>query len=172
MPSGFRWSGQSKAVPQEKLASVFLDSPNRFSANALLRPVTGDVVFPTVMHVMGPGEIAYMAQSRALYVDRMPMHSWLRAPALTVGKPHARLLEENTLAWKKVVFVRLYHRRTCENTYSQHTAYNRQLRQIDGVLRQSSEFRSYPVFDSCIVGTYQTHGLISKSSNGDQRTPT
>jgi bacillithiol synthase len=63
----YTWHGQSSPVGVDEMLSQIDTAPGSFSANALLRPVTGDAVFPTVLHVMGPGEIAYMAQSRALY---------------------------------------------------------------------------------------------------------
>jgi bacillithiol synthase len=56
-----------RVVSRDELGRIFAERPGEFSANALLRPVTGDVVFPTLAHVMGPGETAYMAQSRGLY---------------------------------------------------------------------------------------------------------
>jgi uncharacterized protein YllA (UPF0747 family) len=42
-------------------------NPESLSPNALLRPVVQDYLLPTVATVMGPAEIAYMAQSEVLY---------------------------------------------------------------------------------------------------------
>ena len=71
---GFFWreGATVHTIPEfEKIASV---SPERVSPNAAFRPVSGDSVFPTLVHVMGPGEIAYMAQVRALYdMSGVPM---------------------------------------------------------------------------------------------------
>jgi uncharacterized protein YllA (UPF0747 family) len=49
------------------MEGILSASPERFSPNALLRPVVADSLFPTIVHVMGPAEIAYMAQARGLY---------------------------------------------------------------------------------------------------------
>ena len=69
--SGFSWGGDAGGPPEfaraDDLLRMFENAPDRFSANAILRPVSGDVVFPTLMHVMGPSEIAYMAQARGVY---------------------------------------------------------------------------------------------------------
>ena len=46
------------------------------SANAVLRPVIQDYILPTVASVMGPAEVAYMAQAQVLYRElrgRMPV---------------------------------------------------------------------------------------------------
>ncbi len=64
---GFFWreGATVHTIPEfEKIASA---SPERISPNAAFRPVSGDSLFPTLVHVMGPGEIAYMAQVRGLY---------------------------------------------------------------------------------------------------------
>src|SRR6185503_11736265 len=46
------------------------------SPNALLRPVIQDSMLPTVSYIGGPAEVAYLAQSEAIYrvlLKRMPV---------------------------------------------------------------------------------------------------
>ena len=52
--------------PSTHLASV-REVPERYSADAALRPLLADTLFPVVASVLGPGEIAYHAMLRPLY---------------------------------------------------------------------------------------------------------
>jgi len=52
--------------PQEHLASA-LESPERYSTDAALRPLFADAMLPVLASVVGPGEIAYQAMLRPLY---------------------------------------------------------------------------------------------------------
>lgn len=58
--NGERWS-------PEQLRDVIEKQPDRFSGNALLRPIVQDSLLPTATYVGGPAEIAYFAQSQVLY---------------------------------------------------------------------------------------------------------
>ncbi|UCC72717.1 MAG: bacillithiol biosynthesis cysteine-adding enzyme BshC [Gemmatimonadota bacterium] len=51
----------------EDLRSILHSTPERLSPGALLRPVAEARAFPVVAHVVGPGEIAYLAQSQVLF---------------------------------------------------------------------------------------------------------
>lgn len=56
-------------------ASATVDDPAQWSPNALLRPVMQDWLLPTAVYVGGAAEVAYFAQSEALYarlLGRMP----------------------------------------------------------------------------------------------------
>jgi bacillithiol synthase len=50
-----------------ELKTVLQDSPERFSPNALLRPVMSEFLFPTAAFVGGAGELNYFAQTRRIY---------------------------------------------------------------------------------------------------------
>ena len=52
--------------PSAHLVSV-LATPERYSADAALRPLLADTLFPVVASVLGPGEIAYHAALKPLY---------------------------------------------------------------------------------------------------------
>lgn len=57
----------NETLPLEQLQRQIAEAPERFSANALLRPVIQDYVFPTLAYVGGSAEVAYFAQSEVLY---------------------------------------------------------------------------------------------------------
>lgn len=66
----FRYAADGMRVRSARdpaLASLALREPGAFSADAALRPVLQDTVFPTAVSVLGPGEIAYQAMLRPLY---------------------------------------------------------------------------------------------------------
>ena len=68
-------SGEHSASPDEWLREIET-TPEKFSPNALLRPVVQDFLLPTVAYFGGPAEIAYFAQSSVLYeklLGRMPV---------------------------------------------------------------------------------------------------
>jgi bacillithiol biosynthesis cysteine-adding enzyme BshC len=57
-------------------APELMDRAASLSPNALLRPVAQDSMLPTVAYIGGPAEIAYLAQSEAIYralLGRMPV---------------------------------------------------------------------------------------------------
>ncbi|NIP80644.1 MAG: bacillithiol biosynthesis cysteine-adding enzyme BshC, partial [Gemmatimonadetes bacterium] len=60
-----RASGRTLA--DGELWSLFDASPERFSANVVLRPVVESAVFPTLAYVGGPGETRYLAQTGCLF---------------------------------------------------------------------------------------------------------
>ena len=49
-------------------------SPNSFSPNVLLRPLVQDTLFPTIVYVAGPSEVAYLGQLKQVYAEfKIPM---------------------------------------------------------------------------------------------------
>ena len=68
-------SGQDSATREEWLRRLD-EHPERFSPNALLRPVMQDYLLPTAAYFAGPAEIAYYAQTHVVYqklLGRMPV---------------------------------------------------------------------------------------------------
>lgn len=68
-----RPEGRTRVAKPEEQAGRARDNPDRYSADAALRPILVDSLFPTVAHVLGPGEIAYHAMLLPLYrLFRLP----------------------------------------------------------------------------------------------------
>ncbi len=93
---------EGRRVPLLRQDSGFLARahPADLSPNALLRPVVQDYILPTVASVMGPAEVAYMAQAQVLYralLDRMPVVV-PRASFTLVDSHAARLLDRYGLS--------------------------------------------------------------------------
>ena len=81
-------------------AQELMDRAASLSPNALLRPVIQDSMLPTVSYVGGPAEIAYLAQSEALYrvlLGRMPV-AIPRAGFTILDSRSAKLMERNHLS--------------------------------------------------------------------------
>lgn len=74
--SGDRYLIEAGAKSPAELSDLMQRDPEGFSPNALLRPVIQDYLLPTAVFVGGPAELAYLAQSAALYdllLGRMPV---------------------------------------------------------------------------------------------------
>lgn len=89
---------------EAELLALLDAHPERFSGNALFRPVVQDCLLPTVATICGPAEIAYLAQSEVLYrevLGRMPVV--LPRASFTLVEPHvARLLKKYRLTLQNV----------------------------------------------------------------------
>jgi bacillithiol biosynthesis cysteine-adding enzyme BshC len=57
----------SQTYTKTDLKALLQDSPERFTPNALLRPVMSEFLFPTAAFVGGAGELNYFAQTRRIY---------------------------------------------------------------------------------------------------------
>jgi bacillithiol biosynthesis cysteine-adding enzyme BshC len=86
----------------EELATMALDTPERFSPNVTLRAVVQDYLLPTIAYYGGAAEIAYFAQTAEVYrVLERPATPILPRSSLTMIERHTgRVLEryELTLA--------------------------------------------------------------------------
>jgi bacillithiol synthase len=61
---------------KEELIRAVEAEPEKFSPNALFRPVVQDYLLPTAAYIAGPAEIAYFAQAEVIYrklLGRMPV---------------------------------------------------------------------------------------------------
>jgi bacillithiol synthase len=56
-------------VSRGELEKLIESAPIDFSPNALLRPILQDNLLPTLAYVAGPSELAYLAQSGAIYPE-------------------------------------------------------------------------------------------------------
>jgi bacillithiol biosynthesis cysteine-adding enzyme BshC len=65
--AGGQWKAGARVYSTAELLTILDSEPERLSPNALLRPVFQDAILPTAAYVGGPAEIAYFAQSGAVY---------------------------------------------------------------------------------------------------------
>jgi len=90
----------SRTYTRAELKAILQDSPERFSPNALLRPVMSEFLFPTAAFIGGAGELNYFAQTRRIYqYFDVPMPvPYLRLGCTLIDHPTARILEKYQLS--------------------------------------------------------------------------
>jgi len=96
-PASFALGGlQGPPLEAQRLAGLAREEPWRLSGSALTRCLFQDYLFPTAAYVGGPGEVAYLAQSSALYpVLGMTAPPVIHRPSFTIIEPGAeRFLEK------------------------------------------------------------------------------
>jgi len=74
--SNEKFHAGEKSWPREELTHLTHTEPEKFSPNALFRPVVQDYLLPTVAFIGGPAELSYIAQSEVVYqhlLGRMPV---------------------------------------------------------------------------------------------------
>src|SRR2546429_685171 len=74
--SAGKFQSGEKTWEREELVHKTHIEPEKFSPNALFRPVVQDYLLPTAAYIAGPAEIAYFAQSEVVYrhlLGRMPV---------------------------------------------------------------------------------------------------
>src|SRR4029077_18794166 len=74
--SAERFQAGEKTWAREELVHLTHTEPEKFSPNALFRPVVQDFLLPTTAYIAGPAEISYFAQSEVVYrhlLGRMPV---------------------------------------------------------------------------------------------------
>ncbi|HUI43007.1 MAG TPA: bacillithiol biosynthesis cysteine-adding enzyme BshC [Terriglobia bacterium] len=102
--------GERLAVDQIRHEAA--EHPEGFTPNALFRPVVQDLLLPTVAYIAGPAELAYHAESAALYPNfgRPQPVVFPRASFTLVDPRCQRLLQQYKLsaadAWKGEDYLR------------------------------------------------------------------
>jgi bacillithiol synthase len=89
----------SQTYSKAELKCMLGDNPERFSPNALLRPVMSEFLFPTAAFIGGAGELNYFAQTRGIYqYFDVPMPvPHLRLGCTLIEPSTARILEKYDL---------------------------------------------------------------------------
>lgn len=92
---------RQRIQPGENFSELARTQPSSFSPNALARPIVQDAVLPTVAVVLGPAEIAYIAQLREVYTALgvpMPVPYSRHSATLLDAKTMRTLGKENLQA--------------------------------------------------------------------------
>ena len=103
--SGEEWKAGGRAYSTAALLDILEATPERFSPNALLRPLMQDALLPTSAYIGGPAEIAYFAQSQVLYERILGRVTPIlpRLSATLIEPQVAHLLERYGLEWVDVL---------------------------------------------------------------------
>jgi bacillithiol biosynthesis cysteine-adding enzyme BshC len=103
--SGEEWKAGGRAYSTAALLDILEATPERFSPNALLRPLMQDALLPTSAYIGGPAEIAYFAQSQVLYERILGRVTPIlpRLSATLIEPEIAHLLERYGLEWVDVL---------------------------------------------------------------------
>ena len=94
-----RYSIGGDPHPLDALRREAAERPTAFSPNVLLRPIVQNAVFPTICHVAGPSELAYLGQLRAAHEHfEVPMPLvYPRATATLLDSAAVRFLKKYQL---------------------------------------------------------------------------
>ncbi len=97
----FRIEGYETPVPMAQLLDESQTHPERFSPNALMRPVVQDAILPSAAVVLGPAEIAYHAQLKGLYTRHSVARPWIipRLSMTFTTSSQMTRMEELGLSW-------------------------------------------------------------------------
>jgi bacillithiol biosynthesis cysteine-adding enzyme BshC len=97
---GIEVRGLGREIPRAQALQMLAAAPGEWSPGALLRPLTQDLVLPTLAYVGGPAEVAYHAQIGGSYAHfGVTRPIILPRPSVTVIEPaQARALETENLS--------------------------------------------------------------------------
>ncbi|NBR82674.1 MAG: bacillithiol biosynthesis cysteine-adding enzyme BshC [Flavobacteriia bacterium] len=98
-PTGFALEDGSQQWTESALLNELNTQPDRFSPNALLRPLYQECILPNVAYIGGAAEVSYWAQLKGIFeASRLPMPVvFLRQSIQIIGRAHARKMER--LGW-------------------------------------------------------------------------
>lgn len=135
----YKTKDSEQTFSTDELASLVLESPERFSPNVTLRAVVQDYLLPTIAYYGGAAEIAYFAQTAEVYrlLDR-PATPILPRSSLTFIERHTgRVLERygfklaDLFSGQELVLARVVEEHLGTETAEQFThaeeAFNREL---------------------------------------------
>ena len=89
---------------EAQLLQLLEEHPEKFSPNAVMRPLYQDTLFPTLAFVLGPSELAYFAQLKLAY-EKMGVSVPIAFPrtSITLIEPRVqRLLNKNHLTIQEI----------------------------------------------------------------------
>jgi bacillithiol biosynthesis cysteine-adding enzyme BshC len=101
--NNFRIAGTGE-VDADFLAQAARETPERFSAGVMLRPVVQDYLFPTICYLGGGAEIAYFAQNSEVYrlLERPVTPIFHRQSFTIVETRNSRTLEKYGLEFTDI----------------------------------------------------------------------
>ncbi len=99
------WKAGNRGYTTAELLEILEAEPERLSPNALLRPVFQDAILPTAAYVGGPAEIAYFAQSAAVFERVLGRVTAVlpRLSATLVEPPVAALMARHEVQFLQVI---------------------------------------------------------------------
>jgi len=87
--------GIDHSFSSQELNQIAQSSPERFSANVLLRPIAQGTAFPTLCQVVGPSELAYFAQIEPLFdFFNVPQPVIHPRAGMTIVEPHIKRITD------------------------------------------------------------------------------
>ena len=101
---GTQFYTETQTYSSEDLLELLSKTPSLITPAAGLRPITQDAILPTAVTVVGPGELRYFAQLKAVYERHdvaMPL-IWPRASATVLEPPVTRIMNKFDLSYEQL----------------------------------------------------------------------
>ncbi len=101
---GSQFTAGERVYTKQELHSLIAEEPQRFSPDALTRPLLQSYLFPVVGQLGGPAEIAYLAQMNHFFeVLQIPAPHHSHRPSLTVvEKRHVKFMSEAGIEFEQL----------------------------------------------------------------------